>query len=91
MPIPDYQSCMLPLLKYACDGQEHQLKDAAKSHSGAIMITNRGAIQSDVEKELNRTARLDRLAQECSKLDPRFEKLLAEEGLCWDVSRSPKY
>ncbi len=55
------------------------------------MITNRGAIQSDVEKELNRTARLDRLAQECSKLDPRFEKLLAEEGLCWDVSRSPKY
>ena len=29
MPIPDYQHCMLPLLRYASDGQEHQLKDAA--------------------------------------------------------------
>ena len=29
MPIPDYQRCMLPLLRYASDGQEHQLKDAA--------------------------------------------------------------
>jgi restriction system protein len=28
MPIPDYQSCMLPLLRYASDRQEHQLKDA---------------------------------------------------------------
>ena len=29
MPIPDYQRCMLPILRYASDGQEHQLKDAA--------------------------------------------------------------
>ncbi|MDD5198590.1 MAG: restriction endonuclease [Terrimicrobiaceae bacterium] len=28
MAIPDYQSCMLPLLRFAGDGQEHQLKDA---------------------------------------------------------------
>lgn len=28
MPIPDYQSCMLPLLRFAGDGDEHQLKDA---------------------------------------------------------------
>ena len=28
MPIPDYQACMLPLLRFAGDGQEHQLKDA---------------------------------------------------------------
>jgi restriction system protein len=31
MPIPDYQSCMLPLLRYTSDGAEHQLKDAAKN------------------------------------------------------------
>jgi restriction system protein len=30
MAIPDYQSCMLPLLRFASDGKEHQLKDAAK-------------------------------------------------------------
>ena len=29
MPIPDYQSCMLPLLRFASDGEEHQLKQAA--------------------------------------------------------------
>lgn len=28
MPIPDYQSCMLPLLQYAADRQEHPLKEA---------------------------------------------------------------
>ena len=30
MAIPDYQSCMLPLVRFASDGQEHQLKDAAQ-------------------------------------------------------------
>ena len=28
MPIPDYQSCMLPLLRFAADGAEHALKEA---------------------------------------------------------------
>lgn len=28
MAIPDYQACMLPLLRLASDGKEHQLKDA---------------------------------------------------------------
>ncbi len=30
MAIPDYQACMLPLLRFASDGKEHQLKDATK-------------------------------------------------------------
>lgn len=29
MAIPDYQTCMLPLLRFASDGKQHQLKDAA--------------------------------------------------------------
>jgi len=28
MPIPDYQSCMLPLLRFASDGADHALKEA---------------------------------------------------------------
>lgn len=28
MAIPDYQACMLPLLRFAADGKDHQLKDA---------------------------------------------------------------
>ena len=27
MPIPDYQSVMLPLLKFAADGKEHHIRD----------------------------------------------------------------
>ena len=33
MPIPDYQSCMLPLLRLAGDGAEHSLKEAVSSLS----------------------------------------------------------
>ena len=29
MAIPDYQACMLPLLRLVSDENEHQLKDAA--------------------------------------------------------------
>ena len=31
MPIPDYQSCMLPLLQFASDEQEHSLRDAIEN------------------------------------------------------------
>ena len=30
MVIPDYQSVMLPLLKYAGDGNEHRIRDAVE-------------------------------------------------------------
>jgi hypothetical protein len=38
-------------------------------------------------------ARLEksRLAQECAKLDPTFEKALAEEGLSEDLAEWPEY
>lgn len=39
MAIPDYQSCMLPLLRFASDGNEHQLKDAAQSLATEFNLT----------------------------------------------------
>jgi restriction system protein len=30
MAIPDYQTLMLPLLKYAGDGKEHHIRDAVE-------------------------------------------------------------
>jgi len=32
-----------------------------------------------------------RLARECAKLDPNFEKAMAEEGLTGDLSEWPEY
>lgn len=48
------------------------------------------AIQSAVAETLARMER-GRLASECSKLDPGFEKALAEEGLGQELDTWPEY
>ena len=48
------------------------------------------AIQSAVAEKLARMER-GRLASECAKLDSRFEKALAEEGLGQELDRWPEY
>ena len=48
------------------------------------------AIQEAIEEKLARLERT-RLARESAKLEPAFEKALAEEGLSEDVSRWPEY
>jgi len=49
-----------------------------------------GAVQAAVREKL---ARLDRtrLARECQKLDPRFERNLAEQGMRADAETWPEY
>jgi Arc/MetJ-type ribon-helix-helix transcriptional regulator len=48
------------------------------------------AIEEAVAEKLARLER-SRLAQECAKLDPTFEKALAEEGLSEDLAEWPEY
>ncbi|MFH1703632.1 MAG: ribbon-helix-helix domain-containing protein [Nitrospirota bacterium] len=48
------------------------------------------AIQKAVEEKLQRMKH-SRLAKECAKLDPAFEKTMAEEGLTEDLSEWPEY
>jgi metal-responsive CopG/Arc/MetJ family transcriptional regulator len=48
------------------------------------------AIQSAVAEKLARMER-SRLASECAKLDPAFEKALAEEGLGKELDAWPEY
>lgn len=48
------------------------------------------AIQEAVEEKLARLEKT-RLAQECAKLDPAFEKALAEEGISEDLNEWPEY
>jgi len=45
MAIPDYQVCMLPLLRYASDGKEHQLKDAAHQLAREFRLTDQEVIE----------------------------------------------
>ena len=48
------------------------------------------AIQEAVAEKLARMDR-SRLAAECAKLDPAFEKALAEEGLGQELESWPEY
>ncbi len=48
------------------------------------------AFEEALEEKLKRLDR-SRLARECSKLDPTFEKSLAEEGLSGETNEWPEY
>jgi metal-responsive CopG/Arc/MetJ family transcriptional regulator len=48
------------------------------------------AIEEAVAEKLARLEK-SRLAQECAKLDPAFEKAIAEEGLSKDLTEWPEY
>jgi metal-responsive CopG/Arc/MetJ family transcriptional regulator len=48
------------------------------------------AIQEAVSEKLSRMRR-SRLALECSKLEPSFEKAMAEEGLTEAMNQWPEY
>lgn len=58
--------------------------------AGAVFSNRSQAIQEAVEEKLARLER-SRLAAECAKLDPQFEKALAEEGMSEDAGEWPEY
>ena len=56
----------------------------------AVFPNRSRAIQGALEEELERIER-GRLGRECAKLDPEFERALAEEGLSEELARWPEY
>jgi len=55
------------------------------------VFSNRSrVIQEAVREKLERLER-NRLAEECAKLDPDFERAMADEGLAEELSAWPKY
>ena len=65
----------------------HRLDFLVKSQR----FTNRSrAIQEAVAEKLARIER-SRLAQECAKLDPKFEQEMAEEGFTAEMDEWPEY
>ncbi len=65
----------------------NQLDRLVKAH----VFPNRSqAIQEAVSEKISRLDR-SRLARECAKVDPAFEKALAEEGLSTELAEWPEY
>jgi Arc/MetJ-type ribon-helix-helix transcriptional regulator len=56
----------------------------------AVFRNRSQAVQAAVEEKLERLTR-SRLARECAKLDPAFEKALAEEGVSEGLASWPEY
>jgi metal-responsive CopG/Arc/MetJ family transcriptional regulator len=56
----------------------------------AMFPSRSRAIEEAVQEKLSRLQRT-RLARECAKLDPVFERSLAEEGLTEDIRQWPEY
>jgi metal-responsive CopG/Arc/MetJ family transcriptional regulator len=55
------------------------------------VFSNRSrAIQDAVQEKLERLER-NRLAEECAKLDPSFEKAMADDGLSEELAAWQKY
>jgi metal-responsive CopG/Arc/MetJ family transcriptional regulator len=81
---------MMARTKIAISLDEHTLRRLDQLVAEAVFPSRSQAIQIAIEEKLVRLER-SRLARECAKLDPAFEKALAEEGLSVDVATWPAY
>ena len=77
-------------LKVAITLEEKTLTKLDRLVKAHVFPNRSRAIQEAVKEKLNRMDRR-RLARECSKLDPAFEKKLAEEGLSEELAQWPEY
>jgi metal-responsive CopG/Arc/MetJ family transcriptional regulator len=80
----------VPRAKVAISLEESTLERLDKLVERAMFSNRSQAIQEAVEEKLTRMER-SRLARECAKLDPTFEKALAEEGMSEDAAAWPEY
>ena len=76
--------------KIAISLDEHTLQRLDQLVADAVFPSRSQAIQIAIEGKLVRLEG-SRLARECAKLDPAFEKALAEEGLSEDTATWPAY
>ncbi len=76
--------------KIAISLDEEVLKRVDRLVREALFPNRSQAIQVAVEEKLERMEQ-SRLARECGKLDPEFEKSLAEEGLTEELAEWPEY
>jgi metal-responsive CopG/Arc/MetJ family transcriptional regulator len=76
--------------KIAITIEEDLLGKLDRLVSSKVFPNRSKAIQEAIQEKLSRVNK-SRLARECAKLDPKFEKALAEEGISQDVSEWPEY
>jgi metal-responsive CopG/Arc/MetJ family transcriptional regulator len=76
--------------KIAITVEESLLQRVDRLVKSKVFPNRSKAFQQAVEDKLARMDR-GRLDRECAKLDPKYEKSLAEEGLSGEIDEWPKY
>jgi metal-responsive CopG/Arc/MetJ family transcriptional regulator len=76
--------------KIAITMDERILKHLDRLVKERLFPNRSKAIQDAVEEKLGRLER-NRLARECAKLDPSFEKEMADEGMDEELKLWPEY
>jgi len=76
--------------KIAISLNEGTVKRLDRLVKSRIFPSRSKVIQDAVEEKLKNLEK-GRLARECAKLDPEFEKALAEEGLSAEAEQWPEY
>jgi Arc/MetJ-type ribon-helix-helix transcriptional regulator len=76
--------------KIAISLNERTLERLDRLVRSGVFSNRSQAIESAVEEKLQRLDRV-RLARECLKLDPAYEKELAEEGFAEELPKWPAY
>ena len=76
--------------KIAITIDDNRLKRLDNLVRSDIFPNRSKAIQEAVREKLARMEK-SRLAQECSKLDPKFEQAIAEEGFTLELEEWPEY
>jgi len=77
-------------IKIAITIQDHLLDRVDRLVKAGVVPNRSKVLQKAVEEKLSRFDR-GRLARECAKLNKRFERSLAEEGLSRELGEWPEY
>ncbi len=76
--------------KIAITLDEEYIEQIDKLVGKNVFQSRSQAVQEAVGDKLQRIKR-SRLSKECTKLDPAFERAIAEEGLSKDIVEWPEY
>jgi Arc/MetJ-type ribon-helix-helix transcriptional regulator len=80
----------MPKAKIAISLEEAMVSRLDSLVRSGVFVNRSQAIEAAVAEKLQRLDRV-RLAEECHRLDPAFERELAEEGLSEEISEWPEY
>ena len=80
----------MPRTKIAITLDENTLREIDQLVAQRVFPNRSRVIDEALREKLSRLSH-SRLARECAKLDPAFEKALAEEGVGEELAEWPEY